>query len=76
MKSLNDQLKELHAKISIEKKERTETENALIEALKEIIIKMKEELDQEKEERESIQENLLKLLEEACMKINSTMKNS
>ena len=53
-----------------------ETEEALLEMLKEMVNRMKTEIDSEKKERETSEDTLLSLLEETCTKLNLTSQGS
>jgi len=55
-----------------EKKAREETEEAILEMLKDMVNKIKLEIDSEKKDREENEETLLSLLEDTCNKLNST----
>jgi hypothetical protein len=55
-----------------EKKAREETEEAILEMLKDMVSKIKIEIDSEKKDREENEETLLSLLEDTCNKLNST----
>jgi hypothetical protein len=59
-----------------EKKVSEETEEALLEMLKEMVNRMKTEIDSEKKERETSEDTLLSLLEETCTKLNLTSQGS
>ena len=54
-----------------EKKSREETEEAILEMLKEMVGKIKGEIDHERMEREQNHETLLQLLEDTCNKFNA-----
>lgn len=54
-----------------EKRAREETEEAILEMLKNMVGKIKSEIETEKSERESNHETLLGLLEDTCNKFNS-----
>lgn len=57
--------------IQQEKKSREDTEEAILELLRDMVNKIKGELEGEKKERESSEETLLSLLEETCTKLNT-----
>ena len=57
--------------IQAEKKQREDTEEAILELLRDMVNKIKGELEGEKKERESSEEMLLSLLEETCTKLNT-----
>ena len=54
-----------------EKKQREETEEQILEMLRDMVNKIKGELETEKRDRESSEETLLSLLEETCTKLNT-----
>jgi len=56
--------------INIEKKAREETEEAILEMLRDMVNKIKIEIDNEKKDREENEETLLSLLEDTCNKLN------
>lgn len=58
--------------IQLEKKCREETEESILELLRDMVNRIKGELEAEKKERESSEETLLSLLEETCTKLNSS----
>ncbi len=57
--------------IGSERKAREETEESILELLRDMVNRIKSELDIEKKERESSEETLLSLLEETCTKLNT-----
>lgn len=57
--------------LQIEKKSREETEESILELLRDMVGRIKNELESEKKERESSEETLLSLLEETCTKLNT-----
>lgn len=57
--------------IQQEKKSREETEESILELLRDMVNRIKSELENEKKERESSEETLLSLLEETCTKLNT-----
>lgn len=56
--------------INNEKKAREETEEAILEMLKDMVNKIKVEIENEKRDREENEETLLSLLEDTCNKLN------
>ena len=60
--------------VVIEKKQREEAEEAMLEMLKDIVQRMKQDIESEKKEREGTEEMLLNLLEDTCTKLNSAVK--
>ena len=62
--------------IEIEKKAREETEEAILEMLKEMVGKIKNEIDTERRERQVNHDTLLNLLEDTCNKFNNPHQNS
>lgn len=56
--------------VSNEKKAREETEEAILEMLKDMVNKIKVEIENEKRDREENEETLLSLLEDTCNKLN------
>jgi len=71
-KKTAEDIKLLNELMSMEKKASTETEEALLEMVKEIVNKIKEEIDGEKKMREASEDTILALLEETCGKLNLT----
>ena len=61
--------------LAIEKKQREEAEEAMLEMLKDIVQRMKQDIDTEKREREGTEEMLLNLLEDTCTKLNSAARS-
>ena len=61
----------MHEEIGNEKKGREETEEAILEMLKEMVNRIKTEIDTERKDREENEETLLGLLEETCTKLNA-----
>lgn len=55
----------------MEKKSREETEESILELLRDMVGRIKNEIECEKKERESSEETLLSLLEETCTKLNT-----
>jgi hypothetical protein len=53
----------------MEKNLREETEEAMLQMLRDVIGQIKSGLDQERKDREETEENLLNLLEETCSKL-------
>lgn len=58
--------------MSTERKTRVETEEAVVEVLKEMVTKVKKDLDGEKKNRCQNEEALLSLLETTIAKLNKT----
>jgi sugar-specific transcriptional regulator TrmB len=54
-----------------EKGAREQTEEAILEMLKEMVSKIKNEMEIERTEREENQERLLVLLDDTCQKLNT-----
>jgi hypothetical protein len=54
-----------------EKKNREETEEAILEMLRIMITKTKTEIESERKDRENTEETLLSLLEETCNKLSN-----
>jgi hypothetical protein len=52
-----------------ERKQREETEESILELLRDMVSRIKAEIDTEKKERESSEESLLQLLEDTCTKL-------
>ena len=69
---IDEEVERLSELISIEKKGREETEEAILEMLKDMVNKIKVEIENEKKDREENEETLLSLLEDTCNKLNST----
>lgn len=65
-------MQKINATVAEEKKTSEESEEALLEMLKEMVNKMKNEIGQEKKDREASEDTLLTLLEETCTKLNLT----
>ena len=59
-----------------EKKVSEDTEEALLEMLKEMVNRMKGDIDVEKKDRECSEDALLNLLEETCTKLNLTSQGN
>ncbi len=53
-----------------EKKQAADTEEAMLEVLKEMVNRIKGEVATERRDREIAEDSLLSLLEEACTKLN------
>lgn len=67
-----EDVKQLNEAMAVEKKAAAETEEALLDMVKEIVNKIKGEIDGEKKMREASEDTLLALLEETCGKLNLT----
>lgn len=61
--------------INNEKKGREETEEAILEMLRDMVSKIKMEIENEKKDREENEETLLSLLEDTCNKLNFSQSN-
>ena len=59
--------------INTEKKTRTETEETVVEVLKEMVNKVEKDLEEEKTNRNQNEESLLMLLESTIAKLNKSM---
>ena len=57
--------------VQSEKKNREETEEAILEMLRIMITKTKTDIENERKDRENTEEILLSLLEETCNKLSS-----
>ena len=71
IKRINEESGKLVETIQMEKKAREETEESILELLRDMVNRIKAELENEKKERESSEETLLSLLEETCTKLNT-----
>lgn len=71
IKRINEESQKLVESIQGEKKSREETEESILELLRDMVNRIKTELENEKRERESSEETLLSLLEETCTKLNT-----
>ena len=71
IKKINEESQKLVDLIQSEKKAREETEESILELLRDMVNRIKTELESEKKERESSEETLLSLLEETCTKLNT-----
>lgn len=71
IKKTNEESQRMVEFISSEKKAREETEESILELLRDMVNRIKNELESEKRERESSEETLLSLLEETCTKLNT-----
>jgi hypothetical protein len=69
---MDEEVDRLTEVIGNEKKSREETEEAILEMLKDMVNKIKVEIDNEKKDREENEETLLSLLEDTCNKLNAT----
>lgn len=76
MKKTSDDIQKLNTTVAEEKKVSEESEEALLEMLKEMVNRMKTEIDKEKKDREVSEDTLLTLLEETCSKLNLTSQGS
>ena len=76
MKKTSEDMQKLNAAVAEEKKISEESEEALLEMLKEMVNRMKTEIDKEKKDREVSEDTLLTLLEETCSKLNLTSQGS
>lgn len=74
-KKVTEDVKQLNETMAAEKKASSETEEALLDMVKEIVNKIKGEIDGEKKTREASEDTLLALLEETCGKLNLTAEN-
>jgi hypothetical protein len=61
--------------IDSEQKAREETEEAILEMLKDMVGKIKSEIEVERKDREENEETLLGLLDDTCTKLNSAAAN-
>jgi hypothetical protein len=68
-RKIDDEAQNLMSLVSLEKKSREETEEALLEMLKSMINAMKTQLDNERQERINTQQHLITLLEDMCIKL-------
>ena len=71
IKRINEESQKLVEVIQTEKKSREDTEESILELLRDMVNRIKSELESEKKERESSEETLLSLLEETCTKLNT-----
>lgn len=71
MKKATEELLKLSQALSSEKKNREESEQAILDMLKEVVNKAKTEIDSERKNRENSEETLLTLLEDTCSKLNT-----
>jgi len=71
VKKTNEESQKVVELIQAEKKGREETEESILELLRDMVNRIKNELENEKKERESSEETLLSLLEETCTKLNT-----
>ena len=60
----------LNSALDDQKKIREESEEQLVQLLKEMMLKIKEQIGNEQREREMAEDALLKLLEDTCIKLN------
>ena len=74
-KKISEDVKGLQEVMEGEKKASAETEEALLDMVKEIVNKIKGEIDNEKKVREASEDTLLGLLEETCGKLNIDRKS-
>ena len=72
MKKITEEFQSHYSEISGMKKQSEDTEETLIEMLKEMMNRIKAEIEKERKDREATEENLLTLLEETCTKLNSS----
>lgn len=75
-KKISDDVKVLQEAMEGEKKASAETEEALLDMVKEIVNKIKLEIDSEKRTRETSEDTLLSLLEETCGKLSLSAEAS
>ena len=68
---VDEEVERIQEIISNERKAREETEEAILEMLRDMVNKIKVEIDNEKKDREENEETLLSLLEDTCNKLNS-----
>lgn len=59
--------------IQADKKNREETEEAILEMLRIMITKTKAEIENERMDRDQTEETLLSLLEDTCNKLNTSL---
>lgn len=71
VKKINEESQKVVDLIHQEKKSREDTEESILELLRDMVNRIKSELEHEKKERESSEETLLSLLEETCTKLNT-----
>ncbi len=73
-KKAAEDMQKMGTTVQDEKKQSEETEEALLEILKEMVSRIKNEIDVERKEREASEDTLLSLLEETCSKLNIAYK--
>jgi hypothetical protein len=66
---------DLNEQILAEKHTREETEEALLQMLKDVVGHLKADLETERKSREATEENLLQLLEDTCNKVSQFQLN-
>ena len=74
MKRIQDQSSELLEQVTAERQAREETEESMLELLRDMVGRIKSEIDSERKEREQSEEALLQLLEETCSKLSVVTK--
>lgn len=65
-------MSQVEGAVESERRQREETEEAILEMLKEMVGKIKSEIDQERQQRQENHDTLLNLLEDTCNKFNSS----
>ena len=69
-KKIIDEIARLQNDVSENKKTREETEEAILEMLRVMIIKMKGDIEKDRKDRELTEETFISILEETCNKLN------
>lgn len=76
VKRISEDIQKLHDLMAEQKKNTTESEEALLDMVKEMVNRIKGEIENEKRDRETSEDNLLALLEDTCTKLNLTAGKS
>ena len=66
----NQKTQKLNSAIDDQKKIREESEEQMVQLLKEMMAKIKDQINNEQKEREMAEDALLKLLEDTCIRLN------
>lgn len=76
VKRIQDEGEKLVEMVDEERKAREETEESILELLRDMVNRIKVEIDTERKERETSEESLLQLLEDTCSKLGTvTIQN-
>ncbi len=75
IRRISDESTRLVDLIEEERKQREETEESILELLRDMVGRIKVEIDTEKKERESSEESLLQLLEDTCSKLGQASQH-